>query len=84
MTTVTVPLSEAKARFSSLIRRVETDGARFIISKNNKPIAKIVPLSGADVKSIAGSLSQYAHSDLIAEEGSAFARAMEAKHATNR
>ena len=41
---LTFNVAEAKAQFSSLVRRAMA-GEEIIISKDNKPLAKIVPLS---------------------------------------
>ena len=38
-------ISEAKTKFSSLIERVVSEGEEFLISKEGKPVAKIVPYS---------------------------------------
>jgi prevent-host-death family protein len=38
-------LAEAKARFSSVVREV-LSGAEVVIAKDNKPLVKLVPVSG--------------------------------------
>ena len=44
MTTQTVGLFEAKAHFSQLVARAE-QGDEVIITRHNKPVARIVPLA---------------------------------------
>ena len=43
MATATIAVSEAKNRFSSLIREVEQSGARFIVENRGRKVARIVP-----------------------------------------
>lgn len=84
MATATISLSSAKAQLSSIVKRVEDEDARFVIKKNNRPVAKIVPIAGAEVKSAYGALSAYANSGSADGESKAFAKAMEEKHAARR
>ncbi|MBR2835506.1 MAG: type II toxin-antitoxin system Phd/YefM family antitoxin [Coriobacteriales bacterium] len=83
MTTVTISVSEAKTQFSNVIHQVENNAVQYIVSKNNKPVARIVPIAGYEQKSLFGVLASYADSTLRAKESSAFAQEMEHKHAAN-
>lgn len=84
MATATMSLSDAKAQLSSIVKRVEGEGARFVIKKNNRPVAKIVPIAGSESKSAYGALAAFADRKLSDREGEAFARAIEEKHAADR
>ena len=84
MTTVTMSLSEVKARLSEVVRIVETGHARFVIERHRQPVAIIMPVGAPQYESASGILSQYADTSRLGEEDGAFARAMEAKHAARR
>lgn len=42
---LTVNLSEAKRRFSALVKAVEEDGETVVLCRRGKPVAEIVPLT---------------------------------------
>ncbi len=81
--TVSIPLSDAKANFSSIIHSVRDAGDRYTITLHNKPVAMVVPIpQDLPAKSMTrGILSNYANEAARKQESSAFAKAMEAKHA---
>src|ERR1043166_445759 len=50
---VTVNIHQAKSQLSALLKRAQ-EGEEVIIAKANKPVARLVPLSGQPKKRIAG------------------------------
>lgn len=80
---VSIPLSDAKANLSSIIHSVRDAGDRYTITLHNKPVAMVVPIpQGLPAKSMTrGILSNYANEVSREQESSAFAKAMETKHA---
>ena len=78
-----IPLSEAKTNFSSIVRKVRDAGEKYTITLRNSPVAMVVPVqTDSPSKSITrGILSEYSDSDKRIKEKDAFAKAMEAKHA---
>ena len=83
MTTATIPLSDAKARLSGLIKDIESGQKRFIIEKRGVPVAKLVPIAGYEVHDVFGALSEFADESKIPQEDGAMARALGEKHAAD-
>ncbi len=53
MTTKTIDVHEAQTRLPELVSSVET-GAEIILTKDNTPVARLVPLAVAAMKRVAG------------------------------
>ena len=49
-----VNIAEAKARFSELVRKA-LSGERVVITRDNKPLLELVPLSASGQKRVPGS-----------------------------
>ena len=81
--TIALPLSEAKAKFCTIIRDVREHGASYTILLRNVPVATISPASTLpDGRSkTRGLLSDYADAGLRSRESEAFAASMRQKHA---
>ena len=77
-----VALAEAKAGFSAIVRQVNEDGARFTVTKDGKPVARIIPFGAVPPRESAfGALHRFADPALTAQGAGAFARASREKHA---
>lgn len=76
-----IPLSEAKARLSALVHELEAEGKRYTITRNGRPVARLVPLAGGDDQQAFGMLAHYADSAKRARENEAWKKAAEDKHA---
>lgn len=84
MATATIAVSEAKNRFSSLLREVEQSGARFIVENRGRKIARIVPYEQEESQSAFGALSDFADPDKRISEADAAERAVVKAYASPR
>ena len=84
MATATIAVSEAKNRFSSLIREVEQSGARFIVENRGRKVARIVPYDSDSPRGSYGVLSEYADPEKRATEEGAAEKAVVKAHAASR
>ena len=82
MPALQIGVADAKAKLSSIVRQVDEDGARFVVMKNNRPVARIIPFNAVLPHEDAfGALHDFADAKLVEREKDALAHAMEAKHA---
>lgn len=84
MATATIAVSEAKNRFSSLIREVEQSGARFIVENRGRKVARIVPYEQEVSRGPYGLLSEYADSEKRAAEKGSAEKAVVKEYAASR
>lgn len=80
---IPIPLSDAKTNLSSIVHNVRDIGEKYMITLRNKPVAMVVPIPQDPpvTSSTRGILAEYANEAARELESSAFAKAMEAKHA---
>ncbi|WP_296011444.1 type II toxin-antitoxin system prevent-host-death family antitoxin [uncultured Adlercreutzia sp.] len=78
----TIALAEAKANFSSVVRRVDESGAEFIVTVRNRPCAMIVPLPKPAPKQLkaAGALAGRIPRVARSREKASYLEALEAKY----
>lgn len=82
--TTIIPVNEAQAHFGGLIQEIEDEGLSVLVTRDGRPVAKIVPVPSLHARSSFGALSAYADPRRIPEERGAFESAMEEKHAADR
>lgn len=74
--------TEAKRTFGSVLDAV-SEGNAYTVYRHNKPVARIIPFERPANEGQRGALSAYADAGKRSQEATAFARAMEAKHAAH-
>lgn len=81
--TISIPLSDAKAHLSSIIRDVRDADKEYTITLRSKPVARVVPISSSvpNASSTRGLLSKYASQQAREAERTAFADAVEERYA---
>lgn len=82
-TAISIPLSEAKAHLSRIVKDVRDAGTEYTVMLRNVPVATIAPIAGEPVEEskTRGLLAAYANDALRQKEKDAFAQAMKDKHA---
>lgn len=82
MSTIAIPVSEAKNKLSSLLKQVETSGTCFIIENRGRKIARLEPYDRTVSREAFGALSDWADPSKRKTEDAALEAAVVNAYAT--